>query len=666
MPVPFPRHARSVVATAVLVLLLGASPGTADAAPGFVPDAAGSRLGGADRFETAALTALDAFPEGAQTVVLANGWRNVDALTGTYLAGLVDGPVLLTDRDVVPAATLDALHALGTREVVVLGDENSVGPRALDQLSGEGFVVGEVLAGEDRYDTAAQVYESGPDDGETVYLARGDFPAGQVAADALAAGPFAYQGRAVLLTAADALPDVVAEALLDGQPRSVVFLGRGISQDVRDEVRDLLPNSYQETVGGRDRTETAALLARSGTTYTMGATSNVALANGYTVDALGAGVWAGRRKAPLLLTAGTGALGIGTESYLRDWGSTMTSGTVFGSVASVPDALAVRARELAQGSAPELRPVTAVDVAAGHLALGRYSPVGDDRDTYWVVDGEHVPYARFLAAARVGDAVLVRSNTPRWEGATLTLVHRTPQDWTSGPVTPTASGFAVLDPETAVALRDVPANDLVPTATYTVDGVAATRADFLADLSTGDTVVLGPGAVPSSYALTNRSLEGQVLDVTADSVLLDTRGGRFRLPRPTAQTQVSVDGAQSTLSAFDRDLSVEDWIVESGTRQGRTTALRNTRPTEIYGDFHSGMLLTQAPGPGEPSSASLLVDLRHGGPPSVLEVPWDCDVQVNGQPSTAAAANTRLGYGVFVRLQRADAATGTRCGFAVS
>ncbi len=224
----------------------------------------------------------------------------------------------------------------------------------------------------------------------------------------------------------------------------------------------------------------------------------------------------------------------------------------------------------------------------------------------------------------------------------------------------------MLDPETAVALRDVPAADLVPTAIYTVDGVAATRADFLADLSTGDTVVLGPGAVPSSYALTNGSLEGQVLDVTADSVLLDTRGGRFHLPRPTAQTQVSVDGARSTLSAFDRDLSVEDWIVDAATRQGRTTVLRNIPPKEVYGDFHSGTLLTQAPGPGEPSSAFLQVDLRDGGPPAVLEVPWDCDVQVNGRPSTAAAANTRLGYGVFVRLQRADAATGTRCGFAVS
>jgi hypothetical protein len=241
-------------------VLTGAPP--AEAAEGFQPGTEAFRVGGADRFETSAQAAELAYPDGATTAILANGWRAIDALAASHFSWVEQAPILLTERDALPDATLDALDELGVTDVIVLGDENSVSDAGLAELEALGFDVVDVYAGADRYDTAAQLNDAQWQDGE-VFIARADVAPGEIAADALAAGP-ATQGRTMLLTAADDLPPVTAAALEDDRPRYVYFLGRGITDRVKAQVAEVLPDAELVTIGGADRSETSVLLAESG------------------------------------------------------------------------------------------------------------------------------------------------------------------------------------------------------------------------------------------------------------------------------------------------------------------------------------------------------------------------------------------------------------------
>lgn len=116
-----------------------------------------SRLGGIDRFQTAADIALAAFPKGAATVILADGLSQhvSDSLAASYLAGQLNGgagaPVLLTNPNSLPAVTAAALKTLGAKNVIVVGGSAAVGPAVYSALSG--YTVTNV-AGPNRFDTS--------------------------------------------------------------------------------------------------------------------------------------------------------------------------------------------------------------------------------------------------------------------------------------------------------------------------------------------------------------------------------------------------------------------------------------------------------------------------------------------------------------------------------
>ena len=78
-----------------------------------------TRFAGADRYETAAKIALDLGP--SDTVYLAYGHGEADAITASAFAAEKGIPILLTDKGKLPAATKEALTALDPDNIVVLG-----------------------------------------------------------------------------------------------------------------------------------------------------------------------------------------------------------------------------------------------------------------------------------------------------------------------------------------------------------------------------------------------------------------------------------------------------------------------------------------------------------------------------------------------------------------
>ena len=177
-----------------------------------------------------------------------------DALAGGPLAAAVEGPLLLTNSDTVPASTQAALEDLGVERVLLLGGEGVILPAVADALAAAGYEVGR-LAGETRVETAvavAQVATGGVATDRAFLAWSGGFP------DALvAAGPAGMLGLPILLTGTDELHPATATWLLGAGVDEVVLVGgpARLSDEVVDDLED---RGLQVTrLAGDDRYGTA-------------------------------------------------------------------------------------------------------------------------------------------------------------------------------------------------------------------------------------------------------------------------------------------------------------------------------------------------------------------------------------------------------------------------
>ena len=218
------------------------------------------RLGGSDRYATAAAVSRSAFPTGgAGAVVLARGDAYPDALVGVPLAAARHAPLLLTHGTTLPPATLTEIRrVLPVGSTVYLLGGTDVVPASIGtQLTTLGYQTTR-YAGVDRFATAVAVADA-LGDPSTVLLASGlNFP------DALAAGPAATAVHGVvLLTAGATLPPVTA-AYLAAHPGTRYAIGgpaaaadptaqpagrRGPLRHRRHRRRHLLPHPHHR----RDR-----------------------------------------------------------------------------------------------------------------------------------------------------------------------------------------------------------------------------------------------------------------------------------------------------------------------------------------------------------------------------------------------------------------------------
>jgi putative cell wall-binding protein len=153
-----------------------------------------TRLGGADRYDTARQLATLIPPEGVgsfgrhgRTAVLASGESFADALTAAPMSYSQGWPMLLTTSSALHEAARSAIVELGIEHVVMIGGTDAISSAVVDDLATLGVSV-QRLAGDDRTYTALAVaeflFEHLSYDANDLAIARGDtFP------DALAAGP---------------------------------------------------------------------------------------------------------------------------------------------------------------------------------------------------------------------------------------------------------------------------------------------------------------------------------------------------------------------------------------------------------------------------------------------------------------------------------------------
>lgn len=179
-----------------------------------------TRVAGPNRYATAGAIAADAFPAGAATAYLASGVAFPDALTGSALGAAAGAPVLLTSPNSLPVETADALTALHTHEVVILGGSSAVSETVVSQLSAAGLAVSRI-AGADRYATnaAANAAITGPVS-DLVVASGANFP------DALSGAALTGHLRTALLLVGPSGLSTAQRALITAlAPTHVTVLG---------------------------------------------------------------------------------------------------------------------------------------------------------------------------------------------------------------------------------------------------------------------------------------------------------------------------------------------------------------------------------------------------------------------------------------------------------
>ena len=251
------------------------------------------RLGGFDRYGTMGKIVREAYPQTANTVIVASGENYPDALAASGLAGVLNAPIVLTAPSALSPQAAVELTRLNPRHIIIVGGPEAVSVHVQRQLGRYSRSL-ERLGGADRYETSYLLYHRGRGSWKTTAIVA----TGEDYADALSVSSYAYKNRApVFLSRPDSGLDRRQRAALAGFGR-VAVVGGYIAVPPRHT--NGLPGCIR--LGGPDRYQTSVIFAQWALRNGLGMDGVVFARGGDFPDALVAGPLAGRNGAVILLT----------------------------------------------------------------------------------------------------------------------------------------------------------------------------------------------------------------------------------------------------------------------------------------------------------------------------------------------------------------------------
>ena len=239
---------------------------------------------GQNRYETAALLSQSSF-DSADTVVLVNGAAMADGLCATPLALEVNGPILLVEKDRIPEATLNEINRLNPSNIIVVGGTGVISDELANSL-GRNI---QRLGGANRYETSLAIatHLDTMFDVDTVAIANG-----YGEADAMSISPFSHRLPIILVEKNNMLNTTREWLLSEELVWGFIIGGEGV-------VNQTFPFGT-ERLGGANRYETnSSVINKFNPSNTLYVTKGLEL-----VDALTAGVIAGRNDSPVVLVDG--------------------------------------------------------------------------------------------------------------------------------------------------------------------------------------------------------------------------------------------------------------------------------------------------------------------------------------------------------------------------
>lgn len=174
------------------------------------------RFAGADRYDTAAQIA--SWVGSTDTVYLAYGYGEPDALAASAFAAEKGIPILLTDTTSLPSVTQSKLQKIAPSQVVILGGTGIISSQLESEL-GTQYAV-KRWGGADRYGTQQIILQNLIDKQAPIYVttalvAPGDVPGGKPYANALLAAALAAKKDGFVVTVpGNEFPSAVNYALL--------------------------------------------------------------------------------------------------------------------------------------------------------------------------------------------------------------------------------------------------------------------------------------------------------------------------------------------------------------------------------------------------------------------------------------------------------------------
>jgi putative cell wall-binding protein/microcompartment protein CcmK/EutM len=210
-----------------------------------------TRIAGQQGYDTAAQISASVGIDPTHTVYLANAYAIPDAIAISAFAAEQGSPILLTDRDQLPASTLQALTDLKVSNIVLLGGTAVIGTSVENDLSSKYSV--KRWGGFDRYDTQNIIFQNllntqtpqSPLYFASALVRQDDVTSGKPYADSLLTAALAAKtGGFVAMLPQNNLPSSLNYFLLYNKgyisKSSVVGNNSAVSRDLEQQLQQIL------------------------------------------------------------------------------------------------------------------------------------------------------------------------------------------------------------------------------------------------------------------------------------------------------------------------------------------------------------------------------------------------------------------------------------------
>ena len=256
-----------------------------------------NRISGENRELTAIEVSKETYPNGTDTVILANRETFSDTISASPLAKTERAAILYASKDEISKDTLNEIKSLKAKNVIIIGGENSIKVEVSDKLKNNKYSVTRI-AGKDRYKTSLKIAEKVINKSNSNKL---QIASGENFADALAITNLSNRDNTpILLVAKDTIDSEIIKLLskLNLEKINVAGGENSISNKTFNEIKTIT-KSKVERIAGDNRYETSFKIAKL-----MNKSDKFIIASGENfADSLVAAPYADKENAVLVLSA---------------------------------------------------------------------------------------------------------------------------------------------------------------------------------------------------------------------------------------------------------------------------------------------------------------------------------------------------------------------------
>lgn len=322
------------------------------------------RLAGESAADTSARIATEAFPEGSEWVVIARDDDFADAMSATGLAGVLNAPIVLTDRYSLSNAAARAVQALGAKKAYIIGGTGAIPGDIEGGLATFGCQTQGRIFGYDSWDTstecAKKIAEHGGNPGSNAVVAMStNFQ------DALSISSYAYKYQVpIFLETDEAHGRQLTEAAVSAikELSGTIYVPGGNGAVPRASVEEVFGKQRVVRLSGWDGYDTSNQIATYMVERGLLSPSTICLASGAPdpkgVDALAGAALAGKAGGVVLLTNANprfgsistttieGADSEGTSAFLPSHAKDVEQAYILGGKAVMPAELQQRVNDI--------------------------------------------------------------------------------------------------------------------------------------------------------------------------------------------------------------------------------------------------------------------------------------------------------------------------------